>query len=122
MRHLLLALLLGLPVLAIAQYANTAEMGHSGSDYLRFCEASSHGEQSRASIPCVAFLDGVIDGFRIYGVASHVHLYSLPQEVTLAQLEEIVVKYMKNHPKQLSLSTAALVLWALEDTYPPKKH
>ena len=122
MRHLLLALFLGLPVIAAAQYAKTAEMGHSGSDYLRICEASSHGEPANASIPCIAFLDGVIDGFSVYGVASHVHLYSLPQEVTLAQLENIVVRYMKDHPRQLSVSTAALVLWALENTYPPKKH
>jgi len=122
MRYPLLVLLLWWPVVGVSQSANYAEMGHSGSDYLRICEASSHGEYSDAAIPCVAFLTGVLDGFSIYSVDSHVQLYSLPKEVTVAQVEKIVVKYMNDHPKELNVPTAGLVLWALQDAYPTKKH
>jgi hypothetical protein len=132
MKYLLFAMLLCLPSLVKGQAVDllyTADMPNSGNDFLRICEASIHGDTSGPGgrvidLACSAYVRGVWDGLYIYGRISNVELYdlSIGSTIPLGQVEQIVVKYMNDHRKELNKRTAELVLMALQDSYPPKKN
>ena len=121
MRHMLLALLLCLPVMAVAQSEPVEDLAKSGDDYLRICEAPIQGGYSDRALESLVWMDGVLNGFKAYEAGSYVKLFDVPDGVTTEQLQKVVAKYMKDRPMRLHYRTSALVLWALRDAYPPKK-
>lgn len=124
MKHVLLALLVCFPVIAIAQSQN---VGDSGNDFLRLCETSVRSEalppdkELVGALQCMAWMHGALDGFIAYNTASATRLFNIPTDVTVRQFSKIVVMYMNDHPKDLNQTTAWLALLAIMDAYPAKK-
>jgi len=94
----------------------------SGNDFLRICKAPGGPHADAISLICTTYIKGVWDGFYAYGAVTKIELYDFSANMTVGQVKKIVVKYMNDHPKQLHLPTAALILIALVDAYPPKKN
>ena len=73
------------------------------------------------SVQCSTFIKGVVEGLTAYQIQSHGGLVNMPPNITVPQLEKIVVRYMNDHPKALNLTTSQIILWALMDAYPAAK-
>jgi hypothetical protein len=122
MKPMLLALLLCLPMAAQDATVTLPNLGKSGNDYLRSCEALTHNDDfSVQSVQCSTFIKGVVEGLTAYQIQSHGGLVNMPPNITVPQLEKIVVRYMNDHPKALNLTTSQIILWALMDAYPAAK-
>jgi Rap1a immunity proteins len=125
MKYALLSLLL-LPLsitAAVAQTQGADDMSKSGNAYLHACEKQIHsGQASTQSLLCETWMHGVLNGFVAYFIESHTKLFEIPTGTTTEQCEKIAVKYMNDHPKDLNKPTAALVLRAFMDAYPPQGH
>jgi hypothetical protein len=116
MKQTLFLLLFFLPAMAVAQSGSGAELRNSGSDYLRVCESSA---TARPAV-CNVWLTGVVDGLQAYNTnLKTLPLFNAP-DITVGQVAKVVVKYINDHPANAKLPTAALVLAAMIDAYPPK--
>ena len=90
-----------------------AQVGlYSGSELLASCEDPAHRPE------CMQYIAGVLDA----------HSYDLsrfgsprdfctPEDVTLEELETVVVKWLKDHPLKLRLTAANLVILAFVDAF-----
>jgi hypothetical protein len=121
MKHALLALLLCLLPMSLAQSDSPSDMQDSGNGFLRICEVSTHGETSAHGLECAVWISGVFEGLDAYNATSKTQLYEIPESLTMGQVAKIAVKYMNDHPKMLNVRTSKLVLYALMDAYPVKK-
>jgi hypothetical protein len=96
----------------------------TGNDYLSVCEAVVNNltNQPSGHLECRIWFSAVQNGF--FALAAEKGMkslpYSIPHEVTNGQMEKVVVKYMNDHPKDLHVKASLLVLWALQDAYPPR--
>jgi len=123
LKYSLFAMLLCLPSLVKGQTAQPIILMRSGNEFLQFCEAPIRGDNTSGhGLECSAFMVGVVEGFWAYAANSKVQLFASPEDATTSQFSKIVVKYMNDHPKELNLRTARLILMALQDAYPPKKN
>ena len=105
-----------LPAMAVAQSGTGAELRNSGTDYLHVCESSG---AARPAV-CNVWLTGVVDGLQAYNTNMKVlPLFNAP-DVTVGQVAKLLAKYINDHPANAKLPTAAVVLAALIDAYPPK--
>jgi hypothetical protein len=106
----------------MAQQVTLPDVGKSGNDYLRSCEALTHNEDfSVQDVQCRIYTQGVVEGLTAYQVQARSKLFDAPPHLNVSQVEKIIVKYMNDHPKNLNITTSQLILWALMDAYPPKK-
>jgi hypothetical protein len=90
-----------------------AQVGfYSGSELLASCEDPAHRPE------CMQYIAGVLDA----------HSYDLsrfgsprdfctPEDVTLDELETVVVKWLKEHPAKLRVTAANLVMLAFVDSF-----
>lgn len=123
MKPALLAILLCVPVLALAQSAGGggSELRNSGLEYARICGPSVQGQQSQYASACGIWLAGVVDGLQAYNT----NLRSLPlfsaNNLTLGQVSKQLLKYIADRPDKAQLPTAALVLGTLIENYPVKE-
>ena len=116
MKPTLFLLLFFLPALAVAQSGSGAELRNTGNDYLRVCESTP---TSRPAV-CNVWLTGVVDGLQAYNTNMKVlPLFNAP-DITVGQVATLLAKYINDHPANAKLPTAAVVLAALIDAYPPK--
>lgn len=101
--------------------------GADGNELLSQCQSyikMIDGERNFVAVDA-----GACGGF-VQGFTSTVQFYSeelkkedrfcLPDGVTYAQLGRIVVKYLKDNPKDLNKGRTSLVWFALMDAYPCK--
>ena len=119
----LLAILLCVPMFALAQAAagGGSELRNSGLEYARVCGPSVQGQSSQYAAPCGIWLAGVVDGLQAYNS----NLRSLPlfnaSNLTVGQVSKLLLKYIADHPEKGQLPTAALVLGALIENFPPQE-
>jgi hypothetical protein len=66
-------------------------------------------------VRCVAYVDGVTDGW----VQAGGHLCA-PASATLEQYADVVSKYLEDHPERLHLQAGMLVIEALNRAWPCK--
>jgi hypothetical protein len=92
----------------------------SGNVFLSTCAIDADkttGEltmaQLSATSDCIPYLRGLDDGARLVGAP-----YCAPDSVTNGQSEEIVVKFIRDHPERAHLSTGTLFLAAMEKAFP----
>jgi hypothetical protein len=123
MKGVLLALVLFLPAMVAAQSSelDPTLITKSGTLYLQYCEAPAGGVAGSMTRTCNAWLDGVVRGIVIVGYWSNKPLIKLPDDAQEGQIKQIVVKYMRDHPRDVNDSTSLLVLKALMDAYPPQR-
>ncbi len=69
---------------------------------------------------CLGFLNGVIDMATIAREESPktAQFFCIPRTVTGAQLAKVFVKYSDNHPEQLHLPAAVIVVLSFKDAFP----
>jgi Rap1a immunity proteins len=89
----------------------------TGNDLLNQCERLGNP----LSFGCRMYLAGVIDMHYGFSVIVSQPLYCYPAGVTYEQLERIVVKYLRDHPKDLHYQAAYLATVALTDAFPCKR-
>jgi hypothetical protein len=121
MKPTLLALLLSLPAIAMAQSTGGAELRNSGTDFVRVCGSAAQGQPSQYAGVCNIWLTGVMDGLQAYDSNTKVlPLFDAPN-ITVGQVSKLLINYITSHPQQAQFPTAALVLGALVDSYPRKE-
>jgi|SRR5271165_6558004 len=71
---------------------------------------------------CMGFIQGVIDYDTIVTTDKNGHPtgrhFCVPAEASETQLAKVVVKYGDDHPQQLHLPAAMIVLLAMKDAFP----
>ena len=75
---------------------------------------------SDALAGCIGFVTGIVDGATVASghKANPYFPVCLPTAVTREQLVRVVLKYGDNHPEQLHLPAARLVIQALSEGFP----
>jgi hypothetical protein len=107
------AILGALCALLFASSTAFAQVGFtSGGDFLASCEDPAHRPE------CTQYISGVLDAhnYDLSRFGSRRDL-CLAEDITLDELEPVVVKWMKDHPDKLRVTAANLVILALTDTY-----
>jgi hypothetical protein len=84
--------------------------GYTGNELLKVCES---GGENRAF--CVGYIEGVSDGLSI---GSDKLQFDMPQKVTMEQMTDIVVKYLKNNPEIRDRHAAWLIQKSFEQAFP----
>ena len=88
-----------------------------GNKLYESCTASQGDpEWVYASIACNNYIVGVVDGY-IMGNESQKTL-SMPEGVSGKQLQDITLKFLKEHPEMRHMSARLLIVIALLDTFP----
>lgn len=99
-------------MLAIAQTATASPAFVSGNDLLRMCEAASRAE-------CYGYVQGVSDVGNLLPVLSKSPLpFCTPDNVTVRQVADIVVKFLVAHPESRNQGAAGLTWVALAQAFP----
>ena len=120
MKHALLILLLGLPLVSLAQVDNGSELRNSGTDYLRICSPSPENQAKNYLAACNIWLTGVVDGLQAYNSNTKtLPLFDAPK-ITVGEASKLVEKFIADHPEKAQLPSAAPVLGALAENYPRK--
>lgn len=95
---------------------------YTGYKLLEYCHLHLKPEGSSAAGVCSGYIravtDTTIDWSSTTGFDSQV---CVPDKVTLERMKKIVVKYLEEHPDQLRLGAASLVLIALNQAFPCNK-
>ena len=76
--------------------------------------AADDGQKHPNSYP-----DGVFDGY-VTGVTETITNLCIPDGVATGQIMVVVRKYLKDHPEELHLSAATLVIEAIHTAWPCK--
>jgi Rap1a immunity proteins len=119
---LLLAMLMaGLPVVP----AQTDEhIWDSGNSFIAVCGVDADkavaeltDAELHATRACIPYLRGVDDGISA-GTALGRAPFCPPAHVTNGQMEQVLVKYIREHPEKAHYLTAVLYLAAMEKAFP----
>jgi hypothetical protein len=111
----------------VSSGAMAAKLKYDGNELLGQCQQAIKSADSERDYD--RFEAGACAGF-VMGVQSTVTFFSeflnkedkfcMPDNVTNSQMVRIVVKYLKDNPKNLNLNMTGLVWAALKDAYPCK--
>ncbi len=111
MKRLLLCAVL---VVGMAGPAGAATMFKSGNRLLALCQGNNTPEQN----VCLGYLQGVADVLGEDSVGGW--RACIPLNVTVAQVEDIVVPWLKANPSKRHYTASSLVALALEKAFPCK--
>jgi Rap1a immunity proteins len=64
---------------------------------------------------CIGYVDGVTDGWLLAGRS-----ICAPADATVGEYAAVVTKYLEDHPEELHLSPASLVIRAVNHAWPCK--
>jgi len=94
-----------------------AQVGfYSGAELLAACQDASHQAE------CWQYITGVLDG-HAYDLSrfGSPRDFCIPEDITVDELERVVVKWLKERPERLRVTAANLVILALSDAFKCKK-
>jgi hypothetical protein len=113
-------LCMGLLSLCLGASANAEEVRGDGKELLQYCTESSPRDPLGPvkAAWCVGYLLGIDDMRRFSATLPHRSTDCMPEGVTMAQMKEIVVNYLQEHPEELRYSSAVLVHNALKHAFP----
>ena len=100
-------------VLLLASPTAFAQVGfYSGGALLASCEDPAHLPE------CTQYIAGVLDahGYDLSRFGSP-RDFCTPEDITLEELQRVVVKWLKGHPERLRVTAANLVVLALSDSF-----
>ena len=105
--------LMGSVILARPVCAST-----TGNDLLRFCRSDADAAEQSF---CLGYLHGVVDGAMAVRVnEGQTQFFEIPAGVHILQIRDVVVKFLKENPKDRHLAAVALVFKALKKAFPAK--
>jgi hypothetical protein len=99
--------------LLLASPAAFSQVGFdSGRDLLASCEDPAHLPE------CTQYIAGVLDA-HAYDLSrfGSPRDFCIPEDLTMEELERVVVKWLKAHPEKLRVTAANLVVLALSDAF-----
>ncbi len=99
-----------------AEKSNRAFTWYKGSPIVEICDSKEIGKIRL----CEFFIIGVVTGFEQVKDNSAAP-YCLPLSNTHLQITRVVIKYLRDNPGKLHLSSGFLILEALKETFPCKK-
>jgi hypothetical protein len=100
-----------LTVVAIPADAYEPRAAMSGNQLLSVCESAAASDHSA----CTAYVAGVVDLLEQLAFRDDVKCWpAIPQQVTVQQMADIVLKYLKDHPEHRHYSGASNVRLAIE--------
>jgi hypothetical protein len=113
-------LFLGSSVMVCAQNDDTTiNFYETGNEFLRLCEAPTSHELSLA---CTAYVHGVTQGanaaYQISSVPLKHPLFCFAPTVTLGQVKNVVIKFVKTNPEKANDPTELLIIRATSDAFP----
>jgi hypothetical protein len=76
-----------------------------------------NGNAGYQAFACVAYISGVIDG---YQEAEPKYPLCYPAQVTVGQMADVVMKFLRDHPEELHKPAGFLVLRAIGVAFPCK--
>jgi hypothetical protein len=124
MRNLCLILVVLMCWSVTSNAQSSQNVWHSGNDFLSICAVDadkSPTEQTlaelRATSACIPYLRGLHDGIVVATAEVHAP-YCAPAEVTNNQMEQILVKYLRDHPERAHYLTPVLFLDAMGTAFP----
>ncbi len=70
---------------------------------------------------CLGYILSVVDTHKTFNVVTKTPKYfCIPRKVTSGQVQQVTIKYFKDHPEILHNSASSAVLEALNDAFPCK--
>ncbi|MGI9568767.1 MAG: Rap1a/Tai family immunity protein [Desulfobulbia bacterium] len=102
LRKLVIASVMSMSAMGMA---NAAAI-YDGNDILYSCE--------QGHLRCIHYLAGVQDAWNELDSKK----YCLPEEVKLADLKDVYIKYAKQHPERLNFPASTVVVSALNQAFP----
>lgn len=104
---------------AVAKGGDGNELLAQCQQYIKYRDSESF--DSFAADTCSGFLQGVVSTVGFYSeILKKDEKFCLADNVTNSQIVRIVVKYLKDNPKELNKGRALLAWSALQDAYPCK--
>jgi len=112
-------------VLTVVMQSPATAARFTGAYLLQVCDMD---EKGREKVPgghatCQAYISGVLDYhnvLRSLDIAPKIDI-CIPQKVTLNQVHDIVLRYMREHSEHDPFIAAPIVTMALYEIYPCKK-
>jgi Ssp1 endopeptidase immunity protein Rap1a len=131
----------------IMSYSNVFADDYIGKQLLAFCDSAFNKEMMKSRFEvlqgdeswketikassegaaCISYIKGTVAAFIIANV--HIDkvlekkekvLYCKPRDVSFDQAEQIIYKYLNNHPEKLQEPASLLILFALKEAFPCK--
>ena len=112
------AFFVGMIFLGSLMCASQAHAQILGNDLLRYCTSDANSAEQAL---CIGYLHGVMEGaMGIKGMEGRPQIFELPAGADIIQVRDVVVKFLKENPKDRQLGAVVLVFKALTEAYPPK--
>ena len=94
---------------------------YTGEQLLHDC--TENDDSPEQTWHCIGFIEGVWAGatWITYADKPKKPRFVLPEGSRLGDVTEVVIKFLKEHPKDLHFDAGVLVISALENGFPPKK-
>jgi len=119
--HPVVASLLGFYLLALAVTVSPSKAQNredTGNDWLKKCSADASKADSRANLGmCYGYLIAISD---IVSIIPESLRYCLAQGVTMDQVRQVTLKYLRDNPSKTHEPFVSLVLDALREAFPCK--
>ena len=118
MAHTKKVFFVGMVLLSSLLLVRPAHAATTGNDLLRFCTSDANSvEQSF----CLGYLHGLVDGVMVIKISeARPQVFDIPAGVDILQVRDVVVRFLKENPKDRHLSAATLVFKALTEAFPSK--
>jgi hypothetical protein len=92
-----------------------ARASASGNDLLRFCTSDPNSAEQSF---CLGYLHGLVDGvIGIRASEGRPQIFARPAGVDILHARDVVVKFLKENPKDRHLEAVLLVFKALTQTF-----
>jgi Ssp1 endopeptidase immunity protein Rap1a len=118
MEHTKKAVFAGMILLISLMFVHPARASTSGNDLLRFCTSDPNSAEQSF---CLGYLHGLVDGVMgLSVIEGRPQIFDIPSGADILQVRDVVVKFLKENPKDRHLAAVALVFKALTQAFPPK--
>jgi len=100
---------------------------NTGNELIEFCNDNNNKANNKSWAVCLAYVDGVTDGFDLeYSLWLSTDTkvpseYCPPANATHQQYALMISKYLHDHPESLNYSSSVLVMLAVETAWPCPK-
>lgn len=103
-------------LLGLALVSSVASAGGTtGNELLSWVNGATY-ERLKAAY----YMDGIVDGINMAGLAAGKPVVCIPQGVNLGQVTDVVIKEMKNSPENRHMEAQVLIMVTLRNTWPCK--
>jgi len=109
----------GTTVAAVFASVGAAHADMTGNDLKEACAAL---KGTQASVLCLGYIGGALDSMRAINHALSVNTVCEPRGVTGDQLIAMTRKYLDDHPTDLHLQAASLIIDMITTAYPCQKN